>query len=358
MVKVHFLGLSFLIGIAAAAVSTDNSCGGTKALTCPGSLCCSQYNWCGVSDAHCGAGCQTKFGRCTTTPAGSGKITPDGTCGGINKYTCTGGTFGNCCSKWGYCGSTDGHCLNDCQSSFGDCSSITVGGKDVSQDGACGGTNGRTCQGSTFGDCCSKWGYCGSSNDHCGTDCQTSFGKCNGSGGGGTAATSAAPNPPSTSGKASPDGSCGGTNGYKCPTGQCCSRRGWCGTTSDFCGFGCQSAFSAATCTACPGEKCAGTITGNPICSANNNYCWTLSSKKFQITCGRLATGDYIGYADVKNFGECISKCAANSACVAASFYQGASTTCSLLSSYQGPADGNSAGGSQNHAYVRGPTCG
>ncbi|KAF4830322.1 Lectin-C [Colletotrichum tropicale] len=131
MVNPTFTALFSLVGITAAAVSTDNTCGGTKGLTCPGSLCCSQYNWCGVSDDHCGAGCQSKFGRCTTTSSSSTKISPDGTCGGINAYTCTGGSFGNCCSQWGYCGNSDDHCLNGCQSKFGDCSSITVGGKSL-----------------------------------------------------------------------------------------------------------------------------------------------------------------------------------------------------------------------------------
>ncbi|KZL86995.1 agglutinin isolectin 1 [Colletotrichum incanum] len=355
MIRIHVAGLLFLAGITAAAVSTDNSCGGSKGFTCPGSLCCSQYNWCGVSDAHCGAGCQSKFGRCTTT---SSKISPDGSCGGTNAYTCTGSTFGNCCSRWGFCGNSDEHCLNACQSSFGDCSSISVGGKSVSQDGTCGGTAGFTCQGSSYGNCCSQWGYCGSSGDHCGTGCQAAFGTCPASSGGAATTTSAA-KPASTGVKTSPDSSCGGSNGYTCASGQCCSRNGWCGTTSDFCGFGCQSSFSPGTCTACPGSACAGTVTGNnPTCSANNSYCWTLNSKKFQITCGRLASGDYISAVSATSFGDCISKCASTASCVAVSFYQGASTTCSLLSTYKGPADGNSAGGSQNHAYVRSPSCG
>lgn len=136
------------------------------------------------------------------------------------------------------------------------------------------------------------------------------------------------------------------------------SKNGYCNTGDDFCGFGCQTSFSPGTCSTCPGSACGGTVTSNPTCSANNGYCWTLSSKKFQIICGRLASGDYLGYVDATSLGDCISKCAANSACVAASFYQGSSTSCSLLSSYQGSAYGNSAGGQQNHAYVRGASCG
>ncbi|TQN66412.1 Lectin-B [Colletotrichum shisoi] len=357
MVRLHVIGLLCLIGVTTAVVSPDNSCGGSKAYTCPGSLCCSQYNWCGVTDAHCGAGCQSNFGRCTISSGN--KITPDGSCGGTNAYTCTGGTFGNCCSRYGFCGNTDEHCLSGCNSQFGDCSSISVGGVPASLDGTCGGSKGTTCQGTSYGNCCSQWGYCGSSADHCGTGCQSSFGTCTG----GSGATTSAAKPSASSGsgggtKVSPDGSCAGTNGYICPSGQCCSKNGYCGTTSDFCGFGCQSSFSAVSCTACPGSACAGTVTGNsPTCSASNNFCWTLSNKKFQIVCGRLASGAFLTYVDATSLGDCITKCSANSACVAASFYQGSSTSCSLFSSYQGSASGNSAGGSQNHAYVRAASC-
>ncbi|KAF1932694.1 carbohydrate-binding module family 18 protein [Didymella exigua CBS 183.55] len=31
--------------------------------------CCSQYGWCGYSDAHCGTGCQSGFGNCTSDSA-------------------------------------------------------------------------------------------------------------------------------------------------------------------------------------------------------------------------------------------------------------------------------------------------
>ena len=46
----------------------------------------------------------------------------------------------------------------------------------------------------------------------------------------------AAPNPVPKAATVSPDGSCGGTNGYICPSGNCCSQYGWCGTTSAYCG--------------------------------------------------------------------------------------------------------------------------
>ncbi|KAA8908143.1 hypothetical protein FN846DRAFT_685514 [Sphaerosporella brunnea] len=47
----------------------------------------------------------------------------------------------------------------------------------------------------------------------------------------------------------SPDGTCGGSNGYTCPAGttKCCSQWGWCGDTAEFCGTGCQPAFGSCS---------------------------------------------------------------------------------------------------------------
>ena len=48
----------------------------------------------------------------------------------------------------------------------------------VSSDGACGATANETCQGSTFGNCCSQYGWCGSTSAYCGTGCQAAYGTC------------------------------------------------------------------------------------------------------------------------------------------------------------------------------------
>ncbi|KAF2846930.1 carbohydrate-binding module family 18 protein, partial [Plenodomus tracheiphilus IPT5] len=38
----------------------------------------------------------------------------------------------------------------------------------------------RTCLGSQWGDCCSQYSYCSSSNAHCVAEsCQKGYGKCN-----------------------------------------------------------------------------------------------------------------------------------------------------------------------------------
>ncbi|KAH7410795.1 hypothetical protein BKA64DRAFT_363920 [Cadophora sp. MPI-SDFR-AT-0126] len=48
----------------------------------------------------------------------------------------------------------------------------------VSTNGECGGK--QTCMGSVYGNCCSKWGWCGSTADYCGAGCMSDFGKCEG----------------------------------------------------------------------------------------------------------------------------------------------------------------------------------
>lgn len=174
-------------------VTTNGQCG--NGTVCIGSsqwgACCSQFFWCGSSLDFCGAGCQSQFGACfgvpglpgvpaanqtsgvpplppttsvvvpptsaapttsaivttsiiplpptttsapppppttsaapTTTapalPAGQRSST-DGRCGsGVN---CIGSTFGRCCSQFGWCGDGDQFCppVVGCQPEFGIC---------------------------------------------------------------------------------------------------------------------------------------------------------------------------------------------------------------------------------------------
>ncbi|KAF2131497.1 carbohydrate esterase family 4 protein [Dothidotthia symphoricarpi CBS 119687] len=145
--------------------STDGTCGGTGGFSCigfSGGQCCSQYGWCGASTDHCSTGCQSAFGQCgssspvttsrasttatsirststttratsTTTRASSTtvrtsasatatrKASVDGTCGGTNAYSCVGFSGGQCCSQYGWCGSSTAHCSTGCNSAFGIC---------------------------------------------------------------------------------------------------------------------------------------------------------------------------------------------------------------------------------------------
>ncbi|WVZ78403.1 hypothetical protein U9M48_026116 [Paspalum notatum var. saurae] len=84
--------------------------------------------------------------------------------------------------------------------------------------------------------CCSQWGWCGSTTSYCGTGCQS---QCNGGGGVGSPPP---PPPPSPPPPAASGGQCGSqAGGALCPNGLCCSQWGYCGSTADYCGTGCQS---------------------------------------------------------------------------------------------------------------------
>ncbi|CAN6328332.1 unnamed protein product [Urochloa humidicola] len=76
--------------------------------------------------------------------------------------------------------------------------------------------------------CCSKYGYCGRSCDHCGTGCQS---QCTVHRGAGWAPATARP----------PPHRCGAeVGGAACPGGLCCSQYGYCGLGAAHCGAGCQ----------------------------------------------------------------------------------------------------------------------
>ena len=51
-----------------------------------------------------------------------------------------------------------------------------------SPTGLCGASNGELqCITGNLNQCCSQYGWCGDSSDHCGVGCQTAYGRCNGS---------------------------------------------------------------------------------------------------------------------------------------------------------------------------------
>ncbi|KAH8710045.1 hypothetical protein GQ44DRAFT_661884 [Phaeosphaeriaceae sp. PMI808] len=118
-------------------------------------------------------------GGSNPNPGNGGGVSTDGTCGA--GKTCANSAFGNCCSQYGWCGSTSDHCGTGCNPSAGTCNGGNGGTtpKPVSTDGTCGGSGGKTCANSAFGNCCSQYGWCGSTSDHCGTNCNREFGTCN-----------------------------------------------------------------------------------------------------------------------------------------------------------------------------------
>jgi len=146
-------------------ISTNGKCGPEDG-KCPDSKCCSKYGYCGTSDKHCGTGCQSEFGQCTSTT--NVKISTNDKCGPEDGKC----PDSKCCSKYGYCGTSDKHCGTGCQSEFGQCTSTTS--VKISTNGKCGPEDGK-CPDSK---CCSKYGYCGTSDKHCKSGCQSQYGKC------------------------------------------------------------------------------------------------------------------------------------------------------------------------------------
>ncbi|KAI9644872.1 hypothetical protein NHQ30_006899 [Ciborinia camelliae] len=139
-----------------------------------------------------------------------------------------------------------------------------------------GGGDGYSCP-STL-PCCSQNGFCGNTDDYClsTNGCQSQFGNC----------TSAAA---ATGGKVvSTDETCGitgaGTAGNTCPTGECCSNNGYCGTTADYCSAtsGCQSEYGKCDATdpnAAPstGGNNAGGRCGPGVGACASNECCSLA---------------------------------------------------------------------------------
>ena len=73
---------------------------------CPNNLCCSKFGFCGDSELHCGDGCQS--GQC---------IQNDGPrCGAQGDGALCEEAEAPCCSQYGYCGTNKAYCGGGCQS--------------------------------------------------------------------------------------------------------------------------------------------------------------------------------------------------------------------------------------------------
>ncbi|KAH6586927.1 hypothetical protein BASA50_000291 [Batrachochytrium salamandrivorans] len=155
-------------------VSPYGKCGRRTKFGCDQGRCCSGFGFCGLTEDHCGVGCQSAFGLCDpTTPIGPRTISPVGKCGRGTKFACE---HGRCCSQYGFCGTTPEYCGVNCQSIFGPCDTDTpVGPLPMSRSGRCG-------RGTRFGcgpeKCCSPTGFCGTTKEHCRVGCQSAFGLC------------------------------------------------------------------------------------------------------------------------------------------------------------------------------------
>ncbi|KAH3965203.1 hypothetical protein HBI56_196630 [Parastagonospora nodorum] len=120
----------------------------------------------------------------------------------------------------------------------------------TSIDGMCGSVSGQSCIGfngpAGLSECCSPSGWCGNTDDYCGTGCNPKFGKCGPQPSAVASTTSAAPLP-TVSLTTSTDGDCGYAAGKTCKgfaldgvKSECCSQHNYCGSSEDYCGQGCN----------------------------------------------------------------------------------------------------------------------
>lgn len=118
---------------------------------CASNECCSQYGYCGTSTAYCGTGC--KEGPCNATS--DGFVPSDDATNG--NCSCA---ANECCSQHGYCGTSNGYCGTGCKEGL--CNAPS----DVSVE-----ANSLTC-GCAENECCSQYAYCGTGDDYCGIGCR------------------------------------------------------------------------------------------------------------------------------------------------------------------------------------------
>lgn len=128
-----------------AIVSVTGLTGSTQTITLPLSSFPSSANtnaisgilWSGFSSNSAWELSNVKFGCTTdastapsatkdavsTAPASQKSGTPskDGSCAGTSGFNCLGWSEGECCSQYGWCGSTDGHCKTGCNALYGNC---------------------------------------------------------------------------------------------------------------------------------------------------------------------------------------------------------------------------------------------
>ncbi len=85
------------------------------------------------------------FAATIATPVAAGN--DPARCGTGFGHTCA---DNECCSQYGYCGTTNDYCaVATCQAAFGRCGAVLT----ASKNARCGGNSGFTCTGSTFGNC-------------------------------------------------------------------------------------------------------------------------------------------------------------------------------------------------------------
>jgi len=240
----YILSVIALVSTVSAVTSANGECGAGKG-SCPSGTCCSKYGYCGTSSAHCGVGCQAKYGLCSSSSKKSTKktSTKKSTKKTVTKKT----TKKSTTPKKSTSTIKKTTTVTTSKSSNNTSLPVSVNGMCGPEHGVCPGTS-----------CCSQYGYCGKTDAHCGMGCQSEFGKCNDNSSltvkktstkkssakktTKTTKTTTTTKKASSTVKESTNGLCGPENGA-CPSGQCCSQYGYCGSSADHCGAGCQSEF-------------------------------------------------------------------------------------------------------------------
>ncbi|KAL1791788.1 hypothetical protein ACET3X_009539 [Alternaria dauci] len=294
--------------------STDGMCGSAGgSQSCVGWVgldgllgeCCSQYGYCGNTADHCQTGCQAGFGKCGAQPSASpsasasvsasvtgpvptptGPSTTDGSCGAAaGGLTCIGfnGPAGlsECCSEYGYCGNTDVYCGTGCQAGFGKCGAQDVSSASSSSVAAsASSTPAPSSSAAVSSDIVSSSTALLSSSVAASSAASTTVDLSSSA----SHVSSAPSATPTTSGESSRDGSCGGDKGYTCVgfstlegvKSECCSAWGYCGSSEDHCGAGCNPVYGN-----CPSVSSS---------SASSSVAASSASEKFESASSTVVT--------------------------------------------------------------------
>ncbi len=134
------------------------------------SECCSQYGFCGTTADHCASPPATTQ-VAPSSPSSVSSSSTGGTCGGgqVGNGICL--NSNECCSQYGFCGSSSEHCAIAAGTTDQQQPSQTTASPQQEQQqqvyGTCG--NGATGNGicPTNSDCCSAQGFCGTTLEHC-----------------------------------------------------------------------------------------------------------------------------------------------------------------------------------------------
>jgi len=117
------LSLAIIALLSSKTVFADLKCGDEYG-QCPEGQCCSQWGYCGTTSAYCGVGCLPEFGICDEINEADidSRVTVDGQCGHGHGIC----PEGQCCSSVGWCGLDERFCLDGCQSEFGVCGQSAI----------------------------------------------------------------------------------------------------------------------------------------------------------------------------------------------------------------------------------------